>query len=549
MMRFTIKSLVVAGILLPLSVYAGEVDVGSRFNIYGNLFGWHVFDIIYQFLLGTGLILIPFMILLYNAFMARDEGNRYDPVSALISMEIKTYVAVAMVYIFLVPTVSMNKLVFAYKEGATSYKSGNTKTTFDQYDKFLPEEVQIPFGWYAVLYASSGFSDVMKKILPTGDQARGIMYQLQKANMDDPKLQTELNQLEKRCRLPAAARLNILMGNHSSSKLAKKIDDYTKSVNKDIGDHWWDNNVFRGSDAWKIAPVYPGNEIYKKWLYGAVPYCVSIPPPAGEDKKYVEEHNLCIPGTEAPVNPVKGKTCTQMWEDLKVGLNKYYSKKLPELLVNNDSFLYGRMTSGNMKSTSKGAGDIKTGWSGVFQKLFEWGAGWKLNIGNLFKSFFNSVLRFLLPITLGVITMLFIMLLPILILFGRYQLGSIVSIGITFFGLSFLPGIWHIAAWLDQVMILAVYGSKGVIDATVSLERGVLDVVSFGAYVLFTHLWIGFLREMGGFATLALSNVMGIHSEAHGSWGKARQNAGRIREAGKRILGGGNGGGKRGGKN
>jgi len=37
--------------------------------------------------------------------------------------------------------------------------------------------------------------------------------------------------------------------------------------------------------------------------------------------------------------------------------------------------------------------------------------------------------------------------------------------------MAFLPSIWHIAAWLDQVMILAVYGPKGVVDATVSLER------------------------------------------------------------------------------
>lgn len=508
------------------------MDVGSSINIYANLFGWHIFDLIYDFMVGTGIILIPFMILLYNAFMARDEGNRYDPVSALISIELRAYIAVALLIIFMVPKVSANKLLFVYDDGAKIQKTGTTGTTFDRYAGDIPSEVKIPFGWYAVLYASSGFTKTIKSMLPTGLQARQVMYQLQQANMDDPKLQAELDKFEKQCARPARARLTEIM-RHPDYKLAQKFDSIIKDVQKNVKDQWKLSAAIKGTDSWKIAAIYPGNELFMDYLYDDELLCkIDLLNPANSENP---KTSVCIPQTSAALTPAKGGDCKKMWKGgwggfgngLVDRLQKYY-KDSNFNIQNEDSFIYGRLTSGTLHMNEKGIGNINGSfWQWTSEKI---GAIF-LNIGNLFSDMFNSIIRFLLPIALGITTLLFIVLMPILIIFGQYSIGNIMKLGVTYFGLAFLPGIWHIAAWVDQVMLVAVYGAQGIIEGAGSMRAAVIGLVSLGVYTTFTWLWLGFLRELGGYATHVLSattsRTTGEASSSHASGANHGMRGGR----------------------
>ena len=184
-------------ILFPSIVLAGEVDVGTKFNIYGNLFGWSIYDNIYDFIVGTGLWIIPFLFMLYTVMTSREEGNKYDPVSAQISLELRVIPAILMVFIFFVPVVNANKIDMIYNDGVKNLKSGDTGTTFDKFDVDIPATVKVPAGWYAILAASSGFTKALKSILPTGLHAREILYEINHITIDNPDIQRSLNNFEK----------------------------------------------------------------------------------------------------------------------------------------------------------------------------------------------------------------------------------------------------------------------------------------------------------------------------------------------------------------
>ena len=496
-------------VLFPSVVFAADLDVGSRFNIYGNLFGWSIYDNIYNIIVGTGIWVIPFLFMIYQVMASRDEGNKYDPVSAQIALEWRVIPAILLLFIFFVPTVSANKIDMIYNDGAKSLKSGDTGTTFDKFDVNIPATVKVPAGWYAILAASSGFSNALKSILPTGAQARAVLYELNQVTIDDPDVQRSLDEFEAQCARPARLQFNQIMTTYKNGGLAKKFTKMYNDNAKIVAARWKLKTWARGDHQSFTALTYPGNDFFVKYLYqpkgSAVKLCVEDPLDATKNQDPKAAGTVCIPRTsEGPK-----QECDAKWKTLRTALEKNYmkSKTIKYTTNDTDDFIYGNMTTGNFTGAEKSIGDAKGGWGtldGFAQSLIETRAAVKLNFAAWWAKFFNSVLRFYLPIMLGLINLFFIALLPIMMVFGSYSHKSIIPLATTYFGVAFLPGIWHFAAWIDQVMLTTVYGNKGILSGLMSLETAVVDIISLSVYVVFTYLWIGFLKEMGGVATHAI---------------------------------------------
>ncbi len=61
------------------------------------------------------------------------------------------------------------------------------------------------------------------------------------------------------------------------------------------------------------------------------------------------------------------------------------------------------------------------------------------------------------------------MLLPIILILNLYRLDRVVQLVVLFFGISMMPGIWHIAAWIDQVLLANIWGDKSYIEGVTSI--------------------------------------------------------------------------------
>ncbi len=478
------------------------MDVGSSINIYGHLFGWHVYDMLYTFVMSTGLWTIPFFIIFYSVFVYKGygESDSYNAKNALIAMEKYVYPTLIVIAIFFTPTISINKLKMTYNDGSTTQTAGNTNTRFDGLKDSVPNSVKIPGGWYIVLFSSSAFNGVIKNLLPNQFQARDLMYDMQQVSLDDPQLQSELNDFERKCRQPAQARLNAIRSIYPDSKIAKKLNKLTEDTQKDVKGVWSaiENFMGGGTDHWKIIEKYPGNLYFMDTLYDDSLLCKT-----GQDPKTTD----CIPKTSNPLNPPDGTDCKSWWSGSGFGLGTGIVDKLEDAFgkvpfggIDEDMFVAAKlMTLG---------GQLNTGEKGVGNKegsLWEWGeeksAGLFINIANIVNSATNSAVRFALPVVQGIAMMLIFMLLIIFILFGRYNIAQMAGLAILLFGISFLTSIWNIIGWIDNVMLLVIHGGAvGLVERVTdifSLEQAVWDLVIFSAYGAASFFWLRFIVTLG----------------------------------------------------
>lgn len=498
------------------------MDVGSAFNIYANLFGWHVYDMIYYFLIGTGLWTIPILIIFYNVFFGNrgyGEVKQYDAKGAMASMEMNVYSLLFVVSVFLIPTVPLDKLTLQYYDGTNTQTAGNTNSGFDAYSSNLPDSVRIPGGWYLILKGSTAFNEVIKAILPTGDSLRGLMHELQELSIDDPALREEYKAYYSGCVKPARARNHIIQTHYPNSKLAKAIADYRTFIAK----------KYDPKEAWHIDLYYPGNRIFHNYLFRDN-HC----PPATQGNPHPENSILCLPPTGVTLKPMDGvRSCGNWWLGRRLdGEDNLYDKFKGEFgkwtAYWDNNFLRNRLLSSNVDMAEIGLGNKKGGFAGFTQWLQEKFVALSANTGNFFMSFANTVIRFYLPIALGLMTMLIVMLLPVFMVFSRYAINTVASLVVLYFGINILPGIWHIAAWVDNVMINALWGTQGAIEGMFSMRQAVWGLLAMTIYLGFAYFWIQFMRSLGAAGGASLQGAISDASGAASGSGSVQKGAGSV---------------------
>jgi len=548
------------------------MDVGSSFEIYGNLFGWYVNNQIVAFIVNTGLWILPFFLILYSAVWGNrggGEGHNYNPVGTLINLEIQFYLGIFVVALFLAPVVSVDKTKFTYNNGVRVLTGGNTYSTFDTAMNNMPNTVKIPPAWYGILVITSGFNQVFKTVLPTGQQSRALTNSVKQLKIKDSNVAHRYSDFQNYCILPAAKRYKTLMAKHSDSNLARAIRTEFNTIEAGIDA----KNQYTG-DEYKVSPTSAGNVAYT--TYNLYSNNINDICPAS-DPRGVAGSTLCIPvGIQSVPEPqliqAKGTNldCKTWWNSTTTnkttgqGLNKliyedfngqinawdHITAGFKGIMINSPKLLHATLqrTQINGGIRTKGLND-KSGFAGAKQNIGEFltaiGMSWD-NFKNA--TFSNQVIRFGLPIAHGVIVMFFIIILPILVVFGRYQPQAVGTLVITYFGLIFLSGIWHFIAWMDNVLIAAFFGDQAWYNPSnmASLTRQLWDAFVMGAYVIFSLMWFFFVKELGGAASRGLANVLsagamagagGAATIAKASGAAGKRAGGHAYKAGSKFVG------------
>lgn len=511
--------------------------VDSKLELFTLLFGWLFYNSIWEVLVATGLVFLPFIGILIDSVInaytnedAEDAGN-----TSLRTMEIEFFIAFFVVMLTGVPAIPLSATDLAYTPRATiGYPSqitatpDNSQSTYGGTISFVdyPNQVDVPVFWYLVLGFTSGFNRaVMEDIPPTVD-LREYANNLRELQIDDPALQAELNDFYRDCFIEA--RSKFLEERPDTVAVQDLRNHYGKTDTEWLGSHIFLEtpgyyNTLR-SDTTREGFVYsqlrdlewePGDHP----IYGK-PYCREwwTQDVFGLAAKLLNQTNgLDLTAAAVEVG----------WEDVKRrdAIIRAVLLNSPARWTNRGyDYAYGNLNQFHL-------GDDPGYWAVLQNRGQQALAGYGLA---KYSISFAAWLRIFLeaaPMLQALILMGLYALLPFFILMSRYKISVFIIGALILFIVKFWTVLWFFAWWVDQNLIHAFYAAPGSVttlfNLDMTLKRVVLNFLTGLLYVIFPLLltvYLGFsgiqaARGLDG-ATSAMMSQMGGASKFRGGLSK-----------------------------
>lgn len=354
--------------------------------------------------------------------------------------------------------------------------------------------VETPGWWYAVLSVSSGINHAVIEGLPRASEIRQAAYQARSVTIRTPGLRLEVAQFYQDCYLPS--RSKFFREASTSAAAIQLVDDHGEAELDWIG-----SQIYRALPGFYDA--YRASSPIEDW-----PFDVN------RDTEY-----------DPSVPPAHGRPyCKQWWEDEARGLRKKLIETVnvqaagyPAVLlifgitINSEAHkdavartaLLNRppeWSSNQLKDNNTATEDWLSAVESTVKSIVS-GAGITIAAG--IASLTITVLLQLLPILQALILLCIYALLPMLLVFSRYSLSVMISMGITIFSIKFWTVLWYLALWVDQNLITAMYPDSNVLIANFLLDsehgtkRILLNTATGLMYIGLPVLWTAMMGWAG----------------------------------------------------
>jgi hypothetical protein len=428
------------------------MDVGSAIEIYTSVLGWMLYDRIWEALTDTGLVYLPFVELVVKNFakpyVAQGANGAAETSIRMMEMDLIAMFTVAALAGAPMITLKIGDLGHTTPCGGPSVTGANTRTTYDQAFAAIGGQTAIvPVWWYGVLAIASGINEAVIASVPCTADIRTLDYRLDNTRIQDPELRRQVQLFANDCWLPARSKF---LARHDALPAGYPPDDIDW-----IGSRYFqDTNGYYGNGNLNLA-LRASEEI------------PGFPYDAARDTEY-----------QAGFIPLNGRPeCKTWWQDGVNGLRKRLLATIdPDVLA--QSVADARAT--NPTETDTSAEDA------LIRKLFEQERGQLAAPANrsdgatpsIWSQFTNELmgtisgtglafeyltwqpklyaLRQAAPIGQSFILMAIYLLLPFVLVFSSFSLGTMLFLSIVLFALKFCTAIWSLATWLDTNMIRAL---------------------------------------------------------------------------------------------
>jgi len=533
------------------------MTVDSYPELFTTLFGWQFYGVIWDTLSDTGIVYIPFIIILVRNWMEPAKGGDFGNLWSLSlkRMEIEFYLAVFIAMIAGAPALTLSATLLTYHPAddltgprpaatvASPQSSYGTSGAFDS----APAATAVPVWWYTVMVLSKGINHAIIKGLPAAIGIRQVQQQAQLATIPDPALREEAGQFFNDCYLPARSRY--LREKPTNAALTVMLDDF-------------------GQD----DPEWMGSHVYRTLYYANMRSqrrVVGWPYDPARDRDYDP--------AAAPTYTWGQPTCQQWWEDATKGLRKKIADTASGVssldnhlssAVTKLSGFFPSLTSAAEKTTdwtvraalSNARVDAMQAYqpddfgtfdrSGIIENFY--GAA-KDTVGFVGAAWTHATtgtkiqaLKPMLPIAQALILLAIYTLLPLIVVFSAYSLGMVVTAAIGIFTVNFWTVLWKIGEWVDENLMLAMH--PGTMDGILSWSAGsggfigdtskamifdtMLGVFMIGMPLLWSAMmaWIG----MNAFRALSTNVLQDAKEPAEDAGQKGGQLAGGTIMRGKR---------------
>ncbi|MGR4868190.1 conjugal transfer protein TraG N-terminal domain-containing protein [Variovorax sp. LARHSF232] len=461
---------------------------------YLTLVGWVVHNGIWNILVASGVFALPFVaIVIHEWLRARAEGADEGNKGLLSSMRIENRVWVAIVVILFagIPFIPLDLSTLRFDTTRSAQCQVNVSQQSDTgwnnaYTTLNNQSALVPVWWFFMHAISKAVTGAAVAAIPCGADLRQMRIDVDATRIDDPVLAQEVGDFVHDCYGPSRAKLFMSRPTLSDAQM----NDVT----------WIGSSYFQGTAG--FYDTYHSSTPRTAWPYDAT--------------------------RDAGLAQVDGgggyPTCRQWWSDGGSGLRaRLLAKVDPDLLTRmgrwagflsqnevNDSVIRA-VASPRQQKMNQGA--VYTDYGGQIEKtlpnIVTRGAG-DVGMTAGAPGFFPAmdVVRQALPMVLSLLKMALVICIPLVLLFGTYELKAVIAVSCVEFALFFVDFWFQLARWLDSTILDALYGSgfgasrpHANFDPLIGLNNAfgdmLLNFVMATMFIVLPSLWVTALGWVG----------------------------------------------------
>jgi hypothetical protein len=524
------------------------MQLDSYLEIFTTMYGWAFANIIGEAFTGTGLVVLPFMIMAFNAWrQAKEQGAEQVGVFGLVD-SIGTQLIVGL-FVFMTcfatsPLTSLHSINLRYRPPATVTDPNPVEVSRDSgtgstYDSALVDSIdgsmsnvsgslaQVPAWWMSVMAISSGINNAIKSGLSSNMSELRAMEELARiATIEDPRLLNNIQRFYSECFVPAQSRF-IQMPPADLSVAGQAI---IAPANTDYGP---DDTGWMGSQLFRTEPGFYTDMRSGNPVNGFVT-------DFGRDADYYNPSSGEPLPFEGFSNPDWGRpTCKEWWEDTRIGLREAmitHSSSWSALWTHartifasedrtkdelarlaqykaNPQFVDPTQALGDRWFQNARISDP----AGIADSVGR-------NAGGIISNAGLGIMSLLSYITAGplkngllmmqaLILMGMYMFLPLVTFFSGYNLKVMLYGAVGVFTVKFWGALWTITVWVDAHMIRAMYpeGTLTLTDlfgsATQGHKRMLLNLLMLGMFIGLPVLWTGMMAWIGININASLTDI------------------------------------------
>lgn len=460
------------------------------FSYYLTLVGWIINDGIWNILVASGVIALPFIaIVLQEWLRARtegaDEGNK--GVLSAIRIENRVWVAIVVILFAGMPMIPIS---------LSTIQFDTTRSTQCQVDIPQPSETGwqpafttlnnqtalVPIWWFFVHAISQAITEAAVAAIPCGTDLRQIQMDIATTRIADPLLAQEVADFTRDCYGPSRA------------KLFMSRPTLTDEQMYDVS--------WIGSTYFQTTPGYYDT------------YHSSTPRPGWPYDPTRDAGLAQVPsGAGYP-------TCQEWWSDGAIGLRARLLQQVSPGLLTSLAHWAGFLTQDQVDDSVIRAivsprqqimnqGQVYTDYGGQIDKTLpdvatRLASDVGISMGTLAFVPAMDVVRQALPLVLALLKMAVTICLPLILVIGTYELKTVVTVSCVEFALFFTDFWFQLARWLDSTILDALYGWNSPhanFDPLMGLNNTfgdiLLDFVLGMMFLVLPAFWVSALTWVG----------------------------------------------------
>lgn len=542
--------------------------VSGYLEILTCLLSWHLYASIWNILTGTGIALIPFAtILLGNLVSAQSKGNIQGSagIYALKKTEVDIYIALAVIIAACQPLVviSINDVIYTKYacDGTTSArvaesnKVGSTKTKYDGVETATVlngEEIRVPVWWSFTNNLFRGITAEAVQKIPCSLDMAGVVLATDSMRISDPKLRQEALDFAQECWIPASNKYRRENPIPDSPRISPKYKNIPKLAAKDT--------------AWPGSLIFNSLPGYYRSMQSKIPV-ERFPYDAARDS-----------GRQSAAFATSGfPSCSAWWPKLEADLSSSIVAEAGAAKAAGDGTIDKSLKALEKANFGGNGFDIMPGYTTETLHAYYMIAGDSVQskaqiLSNNFSDNTNPYSQSLVegaarvgmlkegishypamrlardgaPMLQALILMLLVIVLPFIMVFSQYSIGTVITVTFMQFGLIFWSFLFALAYWLDnhlaEIMFkeATLFGDSG--DA--STERSVMSYISATFHIALPLLFGGLMSwagvkigdGTGSFASSAISGSNGVTAAGRSGGQLAAQAPAAIATKGKSLA-------------
>ncbi|HRL52858.1 MAG: conjugal transfer protein TraG N-terminal domain-containing protein [Pseudoxanthomonas sp.] len=511
------------------------MTLDSYLEIFTTMYGWAFANIIGEVITGTGLVVLPFAIIIFNGWReAKEQGLQSSGVLPLLE-RVQTRLIIALfvmsVCFATTPITSLHHTNLYYTPRSTvleptpttGSRDTGTGSGFDNAMKDASDGSMSPTGnlayvpawWYTMMAISSGVNNAVRSGLSNaGGDIRVIEDMARNATIEDPQLLSNVQRFYSECFIPARSQyLAMDKANLSGAGQGLVASTNTQYGPSDVD--WMGSQLFRTEQGF-----YANMRSYNPVPGFAVNFA--------RDTDYYNPASGMDPPHQGVVNPAWGRpTCKEWWEDSSIGLREQMVShsstwsKLGNIASSamswgsnderKDSF--ARLAQAKASPSFIDPGQVAGTEYDLTTSIGRALGGALSTVGVAGSALVSGVavtpLVTALPMMQALVLLGLYMFLPLVVFLSGFDLRAMFYGAVAIFTVKLWAAMWFIAQWIDARLINAMYpGASGNIfiqeltqiangSVPQGYKRMILNVLLLALFVGLPIIWTAMMGWVG----------------------------------------------------